>query len=114
MPSKFCKIQKVEDCRVPVSETRAALWIRCSNAGAVAKETGHIRAHSRTAVFYSAGFFAADHRLVATFKLHIKSRIPRCNHTVFHYEKLKDWVCAHKYAVTVSNHFNVLSKVVYV
>ena len=61
-------------------------------------------------VFRSAEFFATDHRLVdASLKLHMKSRKPpRCNHTVFHLEKLKDLTCAHEYAVTVSNRFGVL------
>ena len=61
-------------------------------------------------VFRSAEFFATDHRLVvASLKLHIKSRKPpRRNHTVFHLEKLKDLTCAQEYAVTVSNRFGVL------
>ena len=38
-----------------------------------------------------------DHRLVvATLKLHVKSRkISRCDHNVFHLEKLKDSSYAH-------------------
>ncbi|KAG0721870.1 Ankyrin repeat and SOCS box protein 3 [Chionoecetes opilio] len=57
----------------------------------------------------SAEFFGTDHRLVATLKLHVKSRrISRGNHTVFHLEKLKDLTCAHEYAVAVSNRFDVL------
>ena len=66
---------------------------------------------ARTACFFrSAKFFATDHRLVvATLKLHIKSRKPsRCGHTVFHLEKLKDLTCAQEYTVTVSNWFGVL------
>ena len=60
--------------------------------------------------FSCAEFFATDHRLVvASLKLHIKSRKPpRRNHTVFHLEKLKDLTCAQEYAVTVSNRFGVL------
>ena len=52
----------------------------------------------------------ADHRLVAaSLKLHVKTRKPpRCNHTVFHLEKLKDLTCAQQYAVTVSNRFGAL------
>ncbi|KAG0712627.1 Sodium/glucose cotransporter 4 [Chionoecetes opilio] len=47
--------------------------------------------------------------VVATLKLHVKSRrISRGNHTVFHLEKLKDLTCAHEYAVAVSNRFDVL------
>ena len=61
-------------------------------------------------VFRRAKFFVTDHSLVvATFKLHVKYiRISRCNHNVFHLEKLKDLTCAHEYAVTVSNQFEVL------
>ena len=47
--------------------------------------------------------FATDHRLVASFKLHVKSR-----NTVFHLEKLKDLTCTQEYAVTVSNWFGAL------
>ena len=91
-------------------------WTWYSNAGGVAKEIDHILVGTRwrilqnCRVFRSAEFFATDHRLVvATLKLHVKSRrIPRCNHTVFHLEKLKDLTCAHEYAVTVSNRFEVL------
>ena len=56
-------------------------------------------------------FFVTDHRLVvATLKLHVKSRKPpRCNHTVLHLEKLKDLICAQEYAVTVSNQFGALN-----
>ena len=62
-------------------------------------------------VFRSAEFFVTDHRfLVATFKLHVKSRRPpRCNHIVFYLEKLKDLICAQEYAVTVSNQFGALN-----
>ena len=51
-----------------------------------------------------------DHRLVvATLKPHVKSRkLPRSDHTVFHLEKLKDFLCAHEYAVIVANRFRVL------
>ncbi|MEL6802745.1 MAG: reverse transcriptase domain-containing protein, partial [Bacteroidota bacterium] len=92
-------------------------WTWYSNAGGVAKEIDHILVSTRwrilqnCRVFRSAEFFATDHRLVvATLKLHVKSRrIPRCNDTAFHLEKLKDPTCAHEYAVTVSNRFNVLS-----
>ena len=47
-------------------------------------------------VFWSAEFFATDHRLVvATLKFHVKSRkISRCDHNVFHLEKVKDSSCA--------------------
>ena len=91
-------------------------WTWYSNAGGVAKEIDHILVSTRwrilqnCRVFRSAEFFATDHRLVvATLKLHVKSRrIPRCDHTVFHLEKLKDLACAHEYAVTVSNQFEVL------
>ena len=64
---------------------------------------------SRKQGFSSAEFFAIDHRLVvATLKLHAKFREPpRCDHTVFHFEKLKDLTCG-QYAVTVSNQFGVL------
>ena len=48
--------------------------------------------------------------VVATLKLHVTSRKPpRCNHTVFHLEKLKDLICALEYAVTVYNRFGVLN-----
>ena len=47
--------------------------------------------------------------VVATLKLHVTSRKPpRCNHTVFHLEKLKDLAYGQKYVVTVSNWFEVL------
>ena len=92
-------------------------WTWYSNAGGVAKEIDHILVSTRwrilqnCRVFRSAEFFGTDHRLVvATLKLHVrKRRISRCNHTVFHLEKLKDLACAHEYAVSVSNRFNVLS-----
>ncbi|KAG0713084.1 Ubiquitin conjugation factor E4 B [Chionoecetes opilio] len=86
-------------------------WTWYSNAGGVAKEIDHILVSTRwrilqnCRVYQSAEFFAADHRLVvATLKLHVKSRrISRGNHTVFHLEKLNDLTCAHEYAVAVSN-----------
>ena len=63
----------------------------------------------RTAGFSSAKFFATDHRLVAKLKFHVKSRkISRCDRNAFHLEKLKDSSYVHKYAVTVSNQFEVL------
>ena len=34
--------------------------------------------------------------------------LPRCHHTVFHFEKLKDLTCAQEYAVTVSSRFGTL------
>ena len=91
-------------------------WTWYSNAGWVAKEIDHIlisthwRIIQYCRVYRSAEFFATDHRLVvATFKLHVKSRkISRCDHNVFHPEKLNDSPCAHDYAVTVSNRFEVL------
>ena len=47
--------------------------------------------------------------VVATLKLHVKSRkISRCDHNVFHLQKLKDSSCSHEYAVTVSNQFEML------
>ena len=60
-------------------------------------------------VYRSAEFFATDHRLVvATLKIQAKSRkLSRCDHNVFHLEK-QDSSCAHEYAVTVSNWFEVL------
>ena len=66
---------------------------------------------SRSSGFTSDKFFAIDHRLVVvTLKLHVKSRkISRCDHNVFHLEKLKDSSCAHEYAVTVTNRFEVLN-----
>ncbi|MPC64178.1 Extracellular tyrosine-protein kinase PKDCC [Portunus trituberculatus] len=36
---------------------------------------------------------------------------PRCDHTVFHLEKLKDLTCAQEYAVTISNRFGVLETI---
>ena len=90
-------------------------WTWYTNAGGVAKEIDHILVSTRwrilqnCRVFRSAEFFAIDHRLVASLKLHIKSRkSPRRNNTVFHLEKLKDLTCAQEYAVTVSNRFGVL------
>ena len=81
------------------------------------KEIDHILISNRwkiiqnCKVFRSAEFFATDHRLVvASLKLHIKSRKPpRCNHTVFHLEKLRDLTCTQEYAVTVSNRFGALN-----
>ena len=69
-----------------------------SNAGGVTKEIDHILVRSRWSilqnrrVYRSTEFFATDYRPVAaSLKLHVKSRKPpRCNHTVFHLEKLKD------------------------
>ncbi|KAG0710316.1 Craniofacial development protein 2 [Chionoecetes opilio] len=114
--SEFCKVQKVENCRFLVSETRAAPLDMYSNARRVAKEIDHVlvsicwRILQNCRVYRSAEFFGTDHRLVvATLKLHVKSRrISRGNHTVFHLEKLKDLTCAHNYAVAVSNRFDVL------
>ena len=91
-------------------------WTWYSNAGEVAKEIDHIlisthwRILQNCRVYWSAVFFATDHRLVvATLKHHVKSRkISRCNHNVFLLEKLKDLSSAHEYAVTVSNRFEVL------
>ena len=91
-------------------------WTWYSNAGGVAKEIDHILVSTRwrilqnCRVFRSAEFFATDHRLVvATLKLHVRTRMsPRCNHTVFHLERLKDLTCAQEYAVAVSNRFEVL------
>ncbi|KAG0717717.1 Craniofacial development protein 2 [Chionoecetes opilio] len=80
-------------------------WTWYSNAGGVAKEIDHILVSTRRIlqncrVYRSAEFFGTDDRLVvATLKLHVKSRrISRGNHTVFHLEKLKDLTCAHEYA----------------
>ena len=52
-------------------------------------------------------FFATDDWLVvATLK---SSKNPlKCDHTVFHLEKLKDLTCAQEYAVTVSKRFGAL------
>ena len=60
--------------------------------------------------FRNDKFFVTHHRLViATLKLHVKSRKPpRCNHTMFHLNKLKDSTCAQEYKVTVSSRFEVL------
>ena len=57
----------------------------------------------------SAKLFAVDHRLVvATLKLHVKSRKPpRCDHTMFHLEKWKDLTFGQGYNVTISNLFGV-------
>ena len=88
------------------TELHLCTWY--SNARRVAKETDHILISTRR-IFQSAEFFATDHRLVATFKLHVKSkRISRCNPNVFYLEKLKDLTCAHENAVTVSNRFERL------
>ncbi|KAG0714738.1 hypothetical protein GWK47_013555 [Chionoecetes opilio] len=91
-------------------------WTWYSNAGGVAKEIDHILVSTRWRIlqncraYRSAEFFGTDLRLVvATLKLHVKSRrIARGNHTMFHLEKLKDLTCAHEYAVAVSNRFDVL------
>ncbi|KAG0728675.1 Craniofacial development protein 2 [Chionoecetes opilio] len=91
-------------------------WTWYSNARGVAKKIDHVlvsirwRILQNCRVYRSAEFFGTDHRLVvATFKLHVKSRrISRGNHTVFHLEKLKDLTCAHEYAVAVSNRVDVL------
>ena len=91
-------------------------WTWYSNAGGAAKEIDHILVSTRwkilqnCRVYRSAEFFATDHRLVvATFKLHVKSRkISRCDHNVFHLEKLNDSSCVHEYAVTISDRFEVL------
>ena len=91
-------------------------WTWSSNTGEVAKEIDHILVSTRwrilqnCRVFWSSEFFATDHRfVVATLKIHAESRkISRCNHNVFHLEKLKDLTCAYEYAVTVSNQFEVL------
>ncbi|KAG0729222.1 hypothetical protein GWK47_030777 [Chionoecetes opilio] len=88
-------------------------WTWYSNAGGVAKEIDHILVSTRwrilqnCRVYRSAEFFGTGHRLVvATLKLHVKSRrISRGNHSVF---QLKDLTCAHEYAVAVSNRFDVL------
>ena len=90
-------------------------WTWYSASEGVAKEINHILVSTRwrilqnSRVFQSAEFFATDHRLVlAILKLHVKSRKPpRCDHTIFHLEKLKDLTCAQEYAV--SNQFGVLN-----
>ena len=86
-----------------------------SNAGGIAEEIDRILVRTRwrifqnCRVFRSAEFFATDHRLLATLKLHVNSRkISRSDHNVFHLEKVKDSTCAHEYAVTVLNRFEVL------
>ena len=79
-------------------------WTCYSNAGRVAKEIDHIlvstcwRILQNCRVFQSAEFFATDHRLVvATLKLHVKSRkISRCDTNVYHLENLKNLICAHE------------------
>ena len=72
-------------------------WTWHRNAGGVAKEIAHNLISTRRIlqncrVFRSAEIFATDHRhIVATFKLHVKSKkICRCDHNVFHLERLKD------------------------
>lgn len=65
---------------------------------------------NRTVGLSRVQFFVADHILVSTLKLCVKStRISRCNHTLLHLEKLKELAYAHEYAVTDANWFNVLS-----
>ena len=61
-------------------------------------------------VYRSAEFFATYHSLVdAILTLDLNSRkISRCDHNVFHLEKLKDLTYVHEYAVTVSNWFEAL------
>ena len=60
-------------------------------------------------LFWSADFFATDHRPVVTFKLHAKSiEHPKCDPAVFQLEKLKDLTYAQEYAMTVSNRFGAL------
>ena len=91
-------------------------WTWYINTGGVTKEIDHILVRPRWSilqnrrVYRSTEFFATNHRLVvAALKLHVKSRnFPRCDHTVFHLEKLKDLTCAQEYAVTVSNYFGAL------
>ena len=77
-------------------------WTWYSNAGVVAKTIDHIFASIRwrilqnCRVFQSFKFYATDHRLAAaTLKPHLTPRkILRCDHNVFHLEKLKNsWVC---------------------
>ena len=77
-------------------------WTWYSNAGRVAKDIDYILVSTRRIlqncrIFWSAVFFATNRRLVvATLKLHVKSRkISKCDHNVFHLEKLKDSSCAH-------------------
>ncbi|XP_045121817.1 uncharacterized protein LOC123510602 [Portunus trituberculatus] len=94
-------------------------WTWYSITGGVAKEIDHILISTRCRILQncivvqSAEFFATDHRLVlVTLKLHVKSRKPpRCDHTVFHLDKLKDLKCAKELAVTVSNRFGMLDTI---
>ena len=61
-------------------------------------------------LFWSADFFATDHRPVVTFKLHAKSiEHPKCDPAVFQLEKLKDLTYAQEYVVTGSKRFGVLA-----
>ena len=91
-------------------------WTWYSNAGGVAKEIDHILVSTRwrilqnCRVYRSAEFFATDHRLVvATLQIHVRSKkIPRCDQSRLHLEKLREPACAQEYAVTVSNRFGVL------
>ena len=88
-------------------------WTWYSNADHILVST-RWRTLQNCRVFRSAEFFATDHRLlvVASLKLHVKSRKPpRRNHTVFYLEKLKDLTFAQEYAVTVSNRFGVLDTI---
>ena len=50
--------------------------------------------------------------LIVLGDFYVKSRKrPRCDHTVFNLEKLKDLTFAQEYAVTVSNRFGVLDTI---
>ena len=82
-------------------------WTWYSNAVGVAKEINHILVSTRWMILQNCRVFSECRVLVvASLKLHVKSRKPpRCNHTMFHLEKLKDLTCAQQYAVTVSNRF---------
>ena len=116
LPLNFAKSRRLRIAGSWYQRPELHRWTWYSNAGGLSKEIDHILVSTRwrilqsCRVFLSAKFFATDHRfVVATLKLHVKSkRISRCDHNVFHLEKLKDLTCVHEYAETALNWFEVL------
>ena len=47
-------------------------------------------------------------RVIGKRKRRTRTRTRRCDHNVFHLEKLKEMTCAHEYAPTVSNRLKAL------
>ena len=78
------------------------------------QETDHILFSNVEGFHKTAGYFCLlrSWQLITGLLLHSSFRTsPRCNHTVFHLEILKDLTCAQEYAMSVSNLSEVLDTI---